>query len=193
MEENKEKSIKDAQEEKISKDATKKFCLILTIGVIVCLLIILGGVIVLKLVRDNANGVLNGLGIGNNNRTEQNYIVLADGTKENVNKNIKNAEFTVDGRKFYNFTITEKEGLSTVKVTLENVTETKLPGASFKVRIYDSKNEIIKEYMVMTGELEPGRPVITTTGIVEDCSDASSVEVELVGVTPVTEDVKSGE
>ena len=192
MKEKKEKEVKEVQGEKISNDATKKFCLILTIGVIVCLVIILGGIIVLKLVRDNANGVLDSLGKGNGEGTEQNYVVLEDGTKENVNKDIKNAEFTVDGRKFYNFEITEKDGLSTVKATLENVTETKLPGGSFKIRLYDSKDEIIKEYMVMTAEIEPNQPTTTVTSIVEDCSDASRVEVELVGITP-TEEVKSGE
>lgn len=192
MKEKKEKELKEGQGEKISNDATKKFCLILAIGVIVCLLIIFVGVVVLKNVRDDANNVLNNVGKGNSNKIEQNYVVLEDGTKENVNKDIQNAEFTVDGRKFYNFEITEKDGLSTVKATLENVTATKLPGGSFKIRLYDSKDEIIKEYMVMTAEIEPNQPTTTVTSIVEDCSDASRVEVELVGVTP-TEEVKSGE
>lgn len=198
MEKNKKDKSKDVIKEDVTKGVTEgtieKSWWLIGIALIIFLILVLGSVIGLKMVRDKSNDVANSIGNKINGGSNQaNYVVLEDGTKENVNKDIANAEFTIEGRKISNFAIKEKNGLSNVSVTLENVTNAKLPGATFVVKIIDSKDTVIKEYRILTTELEPATPITTVTSIVEDCSDASRVEVELVGVSQSTQEPGSGD
>lgn len=175
MEENKkEQKVENPEEKRMEKNFW-----IIGIAIIIFLLLILGSVVLLKNARDKANNLTNEMG-GNNNNEQPNYIVSADGTKENVNKNVTDAEFVVEGRKFYDFRIVEKDGLSTVEARIENTTDTVLQGATFKVRLLNSNAEVIKEYVIITTEIQPKASTLTVTNIFEDCSDAESVEVVMV-------------
>lgn len=183
MEENKKEVKQDGE-----KNTHQKAFWIVGIALIIFLILVLGSVIGLKLTRDGVNNFVGQ--IGNGNQDEQNYVVLEDGTKENTSDGIKNAVFTIEGRKFYDFKVTEKNGLSTVEAKIQNVTEEVLQGASFKVRLFNTKNELIKEYTILTASIQPNVSTLTVTNVMEDCTDAASIEVEMVKADQVQ---KSGE
>lgn len=188
MKENKEEVVKQEGDKKINQ----KTILIIGIAVIVLLVLIIGGVFAFKLLNKDDNGgvVNNGGDKVNNNKVEQNFVVLEDGTKQNTSKGITDAEFTIEGRKFYNFKVTEKNGISTVEAKIQNITEQPLDGASFKVRLYKANKELIKEYTILTAKIQPGISTLTVTNVMEDCTNAASVEVEMVKANQVQ---KSGE
>lgn len=176
MEENKKETESNSE----NKTNQKAFWIV-GIAVIVFLILLLGSIIGLKFTRDGINGVLDKFGIAGNNPSKPNYVVLDDGTKENTNEDIKNAEFTIEGRKIYNFVIRDREGLSTVEVVIENITEEVLPEATFKIGIYNSNNKLIADYTILTSEIEPMMPTMIVTSIMKDCSNASRIEVEMIG------------
>ena len=185
----KKEKIKKEKVEKPKKEAVQnaegtiinqRIFWIIGAAIIVFLVIVLISVIMLKNVRDDANNLAGSIGNNGNNATEQNYIVLEDGTKENTSEGISKAEYTLEGRKFYDFKVTEKNGISTVEAKIQNITNDVLESASFKVRLFNASKELIKEYTILTATIQPGVSTLTVTNIMEDCTQAVSVEVEMV-------------
>lgn len=147
------------------------------IALIIFMILLLGSLIGLYIVRNRIGDIADKVDIA----------ILEDGSKQSATEAIKNAEIVVDGRKFYDFTIKEKEGLSTVEAKVENITEGALEGATFKVSLMDINGELIESYTVLTTELQPGVPTLTVTSIMKDCTGAADIEVELIGIPPVQE------
>ena len=184
---------KDKEKEEVTLDAentTEKSFWIVGFGWIIFLILLIGSIVGLAMTRGGINNILGKVDDIDGNGNKENFIILEDGSKENVNEDITTAEFTIDGRKFHSFKIVEKEGISSVEAKIENVTENILPEASFKIRIYGENDELIKEYMIITTEIKPKASTLTATNIIEECANAVKVEVEMVGVS---QELKSGE
>lgn len=167
---------------KENSNTNQKAFWIVGIAIIVFLVLVLGSVIGLKITRDGINSILGNNNIGNNSGSGANpgYVVLEDGTMQNTNANIRDTEIVVDGRKFSNFSIEEKEGTSTIKVDIENTTDEDLGVATFEIKLYDSEDNLITEYSMLTTEQEAKAKTTALTSLVKSCINTARIEVNLI-------------
>lgn len=180
------KENKKETESNLENKTTQKAFWMVGMALIIFLILLLGSIIGLKYTRDGINGVLDKFNGIDNDSSKLNYVVLEDGTKENTNEDIKNAEFTIEGIRINNFAIKDIDGLSTVEVVVENITENIIPEATFKIEIYGSNNELIEEYPIELSKIAPMMPTMIIRNIMNDCSNASKIEVEMIDEVQVS-------
>lgn len=174
MSENKKEKVKFEEHE-------KRAFWIVGFAVILFLVLVLGGIILLKVTRnvlDDVNDLDGNLVIGG--EEIKNYTTDENGERRNVSEGVVDAEFEVAGRRFSHFNIREYAGISTIDATVENLTEEALSEADFMLSLYDDNGDSLEEIVVRIGQLEARGMEMLITTLEEDLVNAKSIDVKEV-------------
>lgn len=180
----------------------EKAAWIIGIALIVFLIILGGCLIGLQITRDKINNVANNPNLnGGAMGTTENYTVWEDGTKENVNPKVTDAQIEIDGIEFSSFSIREKqdenpsgEGIvrSEIRMNLQNLSDEDKDSQTYLVKLYNDAEQIIFEFSVQVADLKAGQStkiLHTTYGL--PCVNAERVEVENVSSNHVEDNSSS--
>lgn len=162
----------------------KKAFWIIGIALIIFLILLLGSIIGLYLVRQGIDDALvnNGYLSGDVQEIILNYTELEDGTKENISRDIRDAEFDIDGIKLSHFSIqTSPEGICTITADIENHTDEVVENKAFLIVLKDANEDVIAEFTMDIEDLMAQTPLITVKSLVIDCSNAATIEVQEFG------------
>ena len=157
-----------------SKD--KKALYILLIAIVIFIILLVGSIIGLKITR---NGIDKFLSKNNLQTGNLNYIIYEDGKKENTSNDVVNAEFEFDGLKFSHFVIETIDGVSTVKLNVQNTTDNEIAEKTIKISFLDEfGNEVIEDKVATTnGNLESKINKIIIIPINDDISNITSIDL----------------
>lgn len=182
MSENKNEKVKFEAHEK------RAFWLI-GLAVILFLVLVLGGIILLRIARNALNDASNLSGdILNLSNANQNYTTDEDGERKNVSEGVVDAEFEIGSRRFSHFNIREYAGRTTVDASVENLTEETLPESNFLITFLDESGEALEKIVVRVGAIEPNGMEMLFTTLEEDLVNAESIDVqEIVNENLVSE------
>lgn len=109
-----------------------------------------------------------------------NYEVLNDGTKVNTSEEIERSEFTLNGIKFSNIKITEKEGLTDLEIDYENTLDSDIEGFGIKLNFYNEKDEVVYYYSVSLPEtIKTGEKDKIYTNILEEYAGIEDIKIEI--------------
>lgn len=159
----------------------KKAFWIVGIALIVFLIILFGSLIGLKITRDGLNNIIKNQGkISGEKSAVQNYEELDNGVKINTSDEVRDAEITKNGIRLSHFNIDEIDGLSTVSAAIENVTQEVINDITITVKMYDSNDELLAEFSVVTTSLEPERMDTLASQIMKSCVNAARVEADII-------------
>lgn len=175
MAENKKEKVKFEENE-------KRAFWIIGFAVILFLVLVFGGIILLKITRNTLDDVNNAFSgdVLNNTQSNLNYITSEDGEKENVSEGVVDAEFTIDGRRFSHFNIREYEGVTTIDFSIENETDEEVPTDNFLVIVKDDNGDSLEELSVTIRKIEPHGMEMYYTTLEEDLANAESIEVRAI-------------
>lgn len=179
---NGKKKVEDLNSKGISKEK-KGSNLIEKVAIVALVLALLTSLIILMIPKiKNFFDKDTGKSVIENEVTEpkQNYEVLADGTKVNTSEEIENYEFDLNGIKFSNIKITEKDGYTDLEVDYENTLGTDIEGFGIKFNFYNSNNEIVYYYSVKLPELiKTGEKDKIYSSILEEYAGIENVKIEI--------------
>ncbi len=175
MSENKKEKVKFEENE-------KRAFWIIGFAVILFLVLVFGGIILLKITRNTLDDVNNALSgdILNNNQSNVNYVTAEDGEKENVSEDVIGAEFTIDGRRFSHFSIREYEGVTTIDFAIENETDKEVPTENFLVILKDDNGDSLETLSVTIRKIDPHGMEMYYTTLEGDLANAKSIEVRAI-------------
>lgn len=171
----------DKKEKVKFEEHEKRAFWIIGFAVILFLVLVLGGIILLKVTRnvlDDVNELDGNLVIGG--EEIKNYTTDEDGERRNVSEGVVDAEFEVAGRRFSHFNIREYAGLSTIDAAVENLTEETLPESDFVLTFYDDNGDALDEIVVSIREIEPRNMEMLIATVEEDIVNAKSIDVKEV-------------
>lgn len=171
----------DKKEKVKFEEHEKRAFWIIGFAVILFLVLVFGGIILLKVTRnvlDDVNDLDGNLVIGG--EEIKNYTTDEDGERRNVSEGVVDAEFEVAGRRFSHFNIREYAGLSTIDATVENLTEETLPESDFVLTFYDDNGDALDEIVVSIREIEPRNMEMLIATVEEDIVNAKSIDVKEV-------------
>ncbi len=179
----------DKKEKVKFEEHEKRAFWIIGFALILFLVLVFGGIILLKVTRnvlDDVNDLDGNLTIGGDEI--KNYTTDEDGERRNVSEGVVDAEFEVAGRRFSHFNIREYAGMSTIDATVENLTEETLPEADFVLILYDNNGDSLEEVVVRIAEIKAQRMEMLITTLEEDLANAKSIDVkEVTGNVEVSE------
>ncbi len=169
---------KEKKEVKFEEHEKRAFWLV-GFALILFLVLVFGGIILLKVTRNALNDVDGGLSgeAQNNTQLNVNYTTDEYGEKENVSEEVTEAEFIVGNRRFAHFNIRSFEGITRIDASVENLTDKDLPEADFLLIIKDNAGDSLDEITVRVTEIEANRMEMLVLSIEKDLVNAKSIEI----------------
>ena len=170
-----------------AKTGFQKKSIIKVITIIVLILLICLIIIMIPVVKNFFKNKIKESQIIENQITEttdndivEYYEVLNDGTKVNTSEEIENYEFELNGIKFSDIKITEKEGLTDLEIDYENTLNSDIEGFGVKLNFYNSKDELVYYYSVkLPDTIKVSEKDTIYTSILEKYAGIEYIEMEI--------------
>ena len=147
------------KENKESDVVTKRFVIIIIIALALFIVLLVGGLILLKVLDKNISGMPL---VGNNGGYSQNgdsiyYVEEMENFRKNVSEDISNAVIDIDTVRFSNFEITEKlfpdaddeyKFQDEISCIAKNMGSEDLKRQTYLIKILDENDQVLKEFSI---------------------------------------------